>query len=322
MGEGIVDIQGAAFHAGEYRQDIGFQILIHGAEQSDSSLVLGHGIVHAFQRVHHFKEGVSGGVSTGSKAGHHFLRVHAQGGKCFYGAVAAVLSADIEFLDRVAHLINGKHAGFRAVYQAGEEFICGKPQRGILRGVFIQRIQQIPVLVGAVLCAHRDDVIGFLGADAEVFHQGAGSTSGLLQVITEGVPQGKAGFRCLFQFIAHQAGSLFYGGETVSYILQAVTEIAGVDILRDLAQRLQFRAGRAGRSGDLVDRLIVRVTQTDQFRAPCNHGSADRRDGSAKSGTQPFRYAAQLIQFSAAGFRRVPGFGNRIRQSFRSAVRL
>ena len=124
------------------------------------------------------------------------------------------------------------------------------------------------------------------------------------------------------QLITHQAGGFFYGGEAIGYILQAVTEIVGVDILRDLAQRLQFRAGRAGRNGNLVDRLIVRVTQTDQFRAPCNHGSTDCRDGSAKSGTQPFRYAAQLIQFSAAGFRCVPGFGNRIRQSFRGAVRL
>ena len=124
------------------------------------------------------------------------------------------------------------------------------------------------------------------------------------------------------QLIAHQAGGFFYGGEAIGYILQAVAEIVGVDILRDLAQRLQFRAGRTGRSGYLVDRLIVRVTQTDQFRAPCNHGSTDRRDGSAQRGAQSFGYAAQLIQFSAAGFRRIPGFGNRIRQSFRGAVRL
>ena len=187
LGKCVIHIHRAAFHAGKDGQHIGFQIFIHRSEETDGSSVLRHRVFHALQSRQHLEEGFSGRVTACGELTHHLLGIQSEGSEGINSGLATVLGSDVELLDSVTDLVDGENTGFCTVHQTGEEFIRRQAQGGILCRVFIQGIKQVAVLVGTVLSADCNDVVGFLGRQTEVFHQSVDGSGRLLHIVAKGV---------------------------------------------------------------------------------------------------------------------------------------
>ena len=76
------------------------------AEQVDRRRILGDGVVHIVQCVDDLEKCLPGGIAASGKAGRHCVRIHPQRLKGLGGGVAAILDAQVKFLDRITHLID------------------------------------------------------------------------------------------------------------------------------------------------------------------------------------------------------------------------
>ena len=149
-------------------------------------------------------------------------------------------------LDGVTDLVDGEQAGVSTFHEGADELIGAETEGRKLRAILVQGVQQVAVFVSAVLCAHSDQAIGFLGVDVEVFHQGRRSPGALADIVVEHVPQVEAGGSCPLQSFASQVAGLLRRSQTVSHIGEVVAEVLRVDVFDAFAERVQLGAGRPG----------------------------------------------------------------------------
>lgn len=142
--------------------------------------------------------------------------------------------------------------------------LCCRPPRG---GAWIevQGVQQVAVFVCAVLRAHGDQAVGFLGVDAEVFHQGRRCPGALADIVVEHVPQVEAGGGCPLQSFAGQVAGLLRCSQTVSHVGEVIAEPLGVDVLDAFTERVQLVASRPGCCRELIDGRVVLVAEVGQI---------------------------------------------------------
>ena len=234
-------------------------------------MVFRHRIGNAVQSLHRLEKCFLCRIAAGGKPLCHVICIHADHGKALCRGIAAVLAADIELLDRIAHLVDGECSGFCTGDQTLGELLCGKSQRRILRGVLIEGVQQIAVLVCTVLCTDSDKVICFFCGNAEVVHQCRSRPCGLVYLIAESITQCKSPLCGFLEFLSHEPslfGDLCHG---VGCILIGFAEVVAVDILDHVPQSLQLCTGCTGRSRHLVDCLVELVTGRDHI-AECRQG--------------------------------------------------
>ena len=156
----------------QYRQHSGLQILELRAEQGHAGRVAGEGVVHAVERLDGVEECGLCGVSTCCEGCEHLVCVQSEALEGFPARVAAILCPDVELLDSVADLVDGEQAGVSALHEGADELVSAEAEGCELRAILVQGVQQVAVFVCAVLRAHGDQAVGFLGVEAEVFHQG------------------------------------------------------------------------------------------------------------------------------------------------------
>ena len=167
-------------------------------------------------------------------------------------------------------------------------------------------------MVSTVLCAACNDVIGFLGRDTEVLHQSRSRTGRFLQVIAEGVSEGKAALGCFFQFRSHQTRGTGHNGNAIRYILQVISEVMRIDPLGGFSQGLQFSPGCACGSGHLIDRLVVLVTEFYKFHSGGNGGGCNGNHGGTDGSGNACGNTAQFLKATACFVRRVGSIRNGI----------
>ena len=258
-------VVGCGLDTRQHRQHAGLQILELCAEQGHAGRVAGEGVVHAVEGFDGVEERGLCGVSTCGEGREHFVGVEAEALEGFPARVAAVLRSDVELLDGVADLVDGEQAGVSALHEGADELVGAEAESRKLRAVLVQGVQQVAVFVCAVLRAHGDQAVGFLGVDAEVFHQGRRCPGALADIVVEHVPQVEAGGGCPLQSFAGQVAGLLRCSQTVSHVGEVIAEPLGVDVLDAFTERVQLVAGRPGCCRELIDGRVVLVAEVGQI---------------------------------------------------------
>ena len=234
-------------------------------------MVFGDRVCNAVQRLDSLKKCFLCCVAASRKPLCHVICIHANHGKALCCGLAAVLAADIEFLDRIAHLVDGERSGFCTGDQALGELLCGKSQCRILCGILIEGVQQIAVLIGTVLCSCGNEIVCFFGTDPEVVHECRCSTGAFIDFIAERVAECHSTLCGRLQFFAHQSGLLRDFCHGIGGILVGIPEVVAVHILDHIPKPFQLRSGRTSRRRHLIDRLVELVPGGDHI-AKCRQG--------------------------------------------------
>ena len=206
-------------------------------------MVFRHRIGNAVQRLDSLEKCLLCRIAAGGKPLCHVVRIHADHGESLCGGIAAVLAADIEFLDRIAHFVDGERSGFCTGDQTLGELLCGKSQCRILCGILIEGVQQIAVLIGTVLCSYGNEIVCFFGTDPEVVHECRRSTGAFIDFITKSVAECHGTLCGRLQFLAHQSGLLCDLCHGIGGILIGIPEVIAVHILDHIPKPFQLRSG-------------------------------------------------------------------------------
>ena len=100
------------------------------------------------------------------------MAIQAERCKSLHAGLRAILCPDIELFDRVANLVDAKGPVFCTFHQMCSKLLGRKAKCLVLHSVLIEGIEQIPVLVRAVLGCISNQIERFLPVNAKVLHQG------------------------------------------------------------------------------------------------------------------------------------------------------
>ncbi len=102
----------------------------------------------------------------------------------------AVIHSYVKFLESVAHFVNAPYSRICAVFNGIKHILCAKPRLRILVTVFVDNVQQIPVLVKPLLRPLRDQVISLVAGNTKFLHKLRGCPCTLGNVHIKRISQG------------------------------------------------------------------------------------------------------------------------------------
>ena len=320
LAQRVHGVEGRALNAAQDVQHLRAEVFVLGTEQGDRDLALLERVFDLLQGGHHLAKCLLCGRAARCKVLRQLFGVQAQRLEGIVCRVAAVDRADGEFLDGVAYLVDGENAGVCTVYKGLHELVGSQAQFGIFRRVLAEYVQQVAVLVRALLRAYCNQVVRLFAADAELIHQGGSCAAGFCKLKAKRIPQQVAAFGGLFQRVTNQAGVGLCSGQGFVDFADVFAEVISPDFVGNGTHSGQFRACRAGHGRQLVIGFREVGAHLGDFLAALQGSCTQGCDSAGSSGKARFQRAGGDVGSAGHGVAQSVGFAFGVVGSFAGFV--